>query len=285
MVFVILIVVGLTFGSFINALVWRIYLQDQGQSKKDLLDITKTLPSKHELSILRGRSMCPNCYHRLSFLDLLPVISWIYLRAKCRYCHRAISIQYPLVELITAGLFLASYLGWPYDFNTLGTINFVLWLIILVGLIALSVYDFKWFILPNKIILVLLIVAIIKLVINVVFSHRLDAALLGSIYGVAIGGGIFYVLFQVSKGQWIGGGDVKLGALLGLIVGGPINSLLVIFIASYIATIAILPLIILKRLKRSSHIPFGPFLITSTMIIVIIGPTIVNYLKSRYLLP
>ena len=131
MIIAILAVVGLILGSFVNALVWRM----------------------HEgLSVAHGRSMCPHCKHTLAARDLVPVFSWLMLRGKCRYCKKPISPQYPLVELATSGLFVASYIWWPSVFTGSQEAIFVLWLAILVGLVALAVYDIKWFLLPNKLI-------------------------------------------------------------------------------------------------------------------------------------
>src|SRR3989344_6490262 len=125
MIVAILIVLGLAFGSFVNALVWRLHEQEERAKSKEqrrkkgkakntakLSSHTSVLSSK-DLSILKGRSMCPSCKHGLAAKDLVPVLSWLTLRGKCRYCHKPISIQYPLVELITATLFVISYLLWP----------------------------------------------------------------------------------------------------------------------------------------------------------------------------
>src|SRR5580700_9634934 len=120
MIIVVLAVLGLCLGSFVNALVWRLHEQSNPKQKtKNKKQKAKQL-SANELSILRGRSMCPDCHHQLAAKDLVPVISWLDLRGKCRYCHRPISIQYPLVELATAGLFVFSYFFWPLAFNGVG---------------------------------------------------------------------------------------------------------------------------------------------------------------------
>ena len=95
---VIFFVLGVCFGSFVNALVWRIH--EQSKPKK------KRAASDKELSVVSGRSMCPNCKHTLSTKDLLPVISWLTLGGKCRYCSKPISWQYPSVEMLTALLFV-----------------------------------------------------------------------------------------------------------------------------------------------------------------------------------
>src|SRR5260221_566501 len=108
MTIVALILLGLTFGSFINALVWRLHKQNEDSAKE------QKVPN---LSIATGRSMCPNCYHELAAKDLIPVLSWLSLGGKCRYCRQPISWQYPLVELLTAGLFTVSYIYWPWAFT------------------------------------------------------------------------------------------------------------------------------------------------------------------------
>jgi len=112
MIIAVLVVFGLALGSFVNALVWRVREQTKEGSKKK--PDSKYLK---KLSVSKGRSMCPNCHHELTAKDLLPVISWLGLKGKCRYCRKSISAQYPLVELATAGLFAASYLLWPEDIN------------------------------------------------------------------------------------------------------------------------------------------------------------------------
>ncbi len=81
--------------------------------------------------------MCPHCKHRLVAIDLVPVLSWLTLGGKCRYCHKSISVQYPLVELATALLFVASYIWWPVPVSGVQIAIFALWLVLLVGLLAL----------------------------------------------------------------------------------------------------------------------------------------------------
>jgi prepilin signal peptidase PulO-like enzyme (type II secretory pathway) len=105
MIIAVLVVLGLCFGSFANALVWRVHEQ-AGQAAKKKPD-KKYLK---QLSVAKGRSMCPNCKHELVAKDLIPVLSWLALGGKCRYCAKPISIQYPLVEVALASLFVVSYL-------------------------------------------------------------------------------------------------------------------------------------------------------------------------------
>ena len=124
MIIAVLVIFGLCFGSFVNALGWRLHKQ---------LNAKKPNP---DLSILKGRSMCPHCGHTLSAVDLLPVVSWLSLGGKCRFCRKPISWQYPVVEMVTAVLFLVSYIYWPFTLNGVESIVFGSWLVMLVGFMA-----------------------------------------------------------------------------------------------------------------------------------------------------
>jgi prepilin signal peptidase PulO-like enzyme (type II secretory pathway) len=274
-IILVLFVLGLVGGSFVNALVWRVHEQ---QSLKH-----KTKKSSKALSILTGRSMCPHCHHILSASDLVPLFSWLRLKGKCRYCQNKIGWHYPLVEMAVAISFIGSYLLWPYSFNNLGCINFAIWLLLIIGFAALSVYDLYWMLLPNRIVYPLIIVALVRLVVvSIGTSGSPFNVLLSGVWGLAIMSGIFYLLFQVSKGKWIGGGDVKLGIVLGLLVGGPLNGMLSLFIASALGTLLILPFIMSGRTKSTSHIPFGPLLIIGAVTVFIFGHYITTWLQSIY---
>lgn len=272
MIYIWLLVLGLCLGSFVNALVWRLHQQEAGP-KQAKISAKRT----RELSLARGRSMCPRCGHKLSGKDLVPLLSWAALRGKCRYCHRPISIQYPLVELLTAGLFLFSYLAWPHPFTVLQYLAFTLWLGLLTGLIALTVYDLRWYILPDRLTYPLMATALIFALLQIAGSGMWAKGLLNLLFAVLAGGGIFYLVFQLSAGKWIGGGDVKLGVVLGLIVGSPVLSLLFIFVASVLGSLVALPLLAMKRLRRSSVIPFGPFLIVGACFSLFWGERTLNW--------
>jgi len=298
MIIVILVLLGLCFGSFVNALVYRLYEQTESRVKsrelKSRRGRRKELRSRklstlysllstgdRQLSIITGRSMCPSCGHQLMAKDLVPVLSWLWLHGKCRYCRKPISWQYPIVELLTAALFLLSYIYWPLQFNNQGTTLFAFWLVFLVGLITLAVYDLRWYLLPNKIVYTLLVIAVFQSVILLFFASPPARQLTNSLLSALIGGGLFYLLFQISKGKWIGGGDVKLGALLGLILADPGLSLLMIFGASLIGSIVSIPLLVLGKVKKNSRLPFGPFLITGTIIARLFGASLIAWYKRQ----
>ena len=307
MVVIILVVLGLVFGSFVNALVWRLHEQGveqraEGRGKKEHRGKSREQSklTSSELSIVKGHSICPHCHHKLMPSDLVPVLSWLWLGGKCRYCHKPISAQYPLVELFTAALFVFSYFFWPggvaghqplasclpSSISSLcshPTVLFGFWLVFLTGFIALAVYDIKWFLLPDKIVYSLIGLALVQSVLTIfVFNGGLHMAEQIALSFV-IGGGLFYLLFQVSSGKWIGGGDVKLGMLLGLVLASPSLSLLMIFTASVLGTLVTLPLLVARKITKNTHIPFGPFLIVGTIIARLFGAAIISWYTSKIL--
>lgn len=277
MFIVILTVLGVCFGSFVNALVWR--LHEQAKPKK------KRAANDKDLSIATGRSMCPQCQHVLNWRDLLPVVSWLYLRGKCRYCHKTISWQYPLVEIFTAGLFVFSYHFWPSPISDLPAfILFGFWLVFLVGFMALTVYDLRWQILPDRIVFPMQKLAVVFVIIQALTTNTGWGGIFVAALGVMFSAGIFYLLFQVSAGRWIGGGDVKLAVVLGLLIGGPVNALMMLFIASMLGSVVGIPLLLFGKAKRNTKLPFGPFLILATIIVFLFGTGLINWYKHQLLL-
>ncbi len=268
MIFVLMGILGLCFGSFISAVVWRLYKQENSKEK------TKNT------SIVKGRSMCPHCAHRLGAADLIPVLSWIELRGRCRYCQAKIGWQYPATEIITAGLFIGSYLAWPYSFSGIGTVAFVVWLFSLVLLISLVIYDLRWMLLPDKLILPLTAASLV--LVGLLCIERGDPNfVIWPGLGALLLSGLFWGLFQVSKGRWIGGGDVKLAIPLGLISGGVLESILLLFIASLIGTLVSVPLLLIGK-GLSHKLPFGPFLITAATVVFWWGEPVISWYKSLF---
>ena len=278
MIIVILLVAGLCMGSFVNALVWRLHEQEK--------ELAKTKPDNKYLklvSIGSGRSICTNCKHPLKAKDLVPLLSWIWLKGKCRYCKKPISAQYPIVEISTAFLFIASFILWPETLIGSQVAIFILWLVLFTGFMALIVYDFRWMLLPNRIIYPLSIVGGVVALIEILTSADPLIAFVNVLLAVALGGGLFYVLFQISKGKWIGGGDVKLGWLLGLVAGTPARSLLFIFIASLLGSLLSIPLLASKKLNSKSVIPFGPLLIVGLIIVQLYGDKILSWYQQTFI--
>lgn len=256
MILIILVVTGLAFGSFINALIWRIEQQFLSQGTT-----AKIGAKKVDLSITTGRSVCTHCGHVLAPIDLIPFFSWLSLRGKCRYCKKPIQDS-PWIELTTMVLFVLSYGLWPYQLHVVSDwVYFGFWLAILVGMVALFVYDVKHMILPDRIVFPLMLIGALQVVYHGAVNELEVGSTLGKMaLGAAVGGGLFWVLFQISNGKWIGGGDVKLGFLIGIILG-PRDSLVALMLGFYLAAFILLPFMLFGKVGRKSKIPFGPFLI------------------------
>lgn len=269
---------GLIFGSFVNALVWRLrhrQLAKEGKGNKKLAN---------KLFKANSRSMCPNCEHTLSALDLIPVLSWCALRGRCKYCKKPISIQYPLVELATAAIFSILYLCWPNQLQGFQWALLVLWLLATVIFMAMALYDFKWMLLPDELMAPLLIVAIAVAGLTIVSSINPAHTAFNTFLAVMVGGSIFFVIFQLSGGKMIGGGDVKLGWILGLMLGTAVNAMLMLFLAGLGGSLVALTLLLSGKLRRNSLIPFGPFLILGALIAVLFGNDISSWYQNTFLL-
>lgn len=254
----ILAFLGLCFGSFVNALVWRIH------TGRDWV---------------RARSQCPKCHHELAWYDLVPLFSFLSLRGKCRYCHKPISWQYPIVEAATALTFVVSYYYWSGGVFGVGDwVLLVTWLATSVGLVALLVYDVRWMILPNRIIYpTLAIAASGRLIYILSFEPSKPRALAAWLLSVAIASGLFWIIFMVSRGRWIGYGDVRLGLILGTVLADSAQSVLMIFTAAVLGSLVAIPLLLSGKKSISSRLPFGPFLIVGTFFVLIYGQSVINW--------
>ncbi len=271
MVYLILLIVGLSLGSFVNALVWRMRQNSKLTKKKT-----------QKLSVLKGRSFCTHCKKILQPKDLLPIISWINLRGKCRYCGKKIE-DTPVAELLTPALFLISYAFWPFMLDGFGWAVFTVWLAVLVVAVALFVYDVRWMILPTKLNIALFSLAVIIVVLRAVQLQ--DAfVIISAIGGSLVVGGIFYVLHRVSRGAWMGGGDVRSGFGIGLLVGSPILGFMTIFVASLLGSFIAIPQLLLKKTSLGGKLPFGPFLLTALFIVFLFGEQITQWYRDAFIL-
>lgn len=252
-------VFGLVIGSFLNMVIYRL-------EKEEGFD---------------GRSYCPHCKHTLNWKDLIPVLSFFTLKRKCRYCNRKISWQYPIVEISTALIFLLIFSfsaeGGSSFGRQLTIFNFVNLLFssyIVSSLIIIFVYDLKHYIIPDKVLFPAIGVAsFYNLILDYkfLFTNLVFAAIIASLF--------FLLIFLVSKGAWIGFGDVKLAILLGLFLGFP-NILVALFLAFLFGAIIGLLLIIFSKKGLKSEVPFAPFLICGTFLALLFGQEIINWYTS-----
>ncbi|MCA9327211.1 prepilin peptidase [Candidatus Saccharibacteria bacterium] len=273
MIFIALFVLGLVLGSFVNALVWRLHEQSRSKKKR----------SNVRLSVLKGRSMCTQCGHELAAKDLVPVISWLWLRGRCRYCNKLISVQYPLVELLTGLLFALMYVCWPLELVGAQIVVFGFSLAYITLFVALAVYDARWYLLPDKLVFSLVGLAIVGSVAMAVLEQDAWRYLVLPALGAALLFGIFWGLYQFSRGEWLGGGDVKLVVALGLIAGSPLHAFLLLFFASLLGTVVSIPLLLKGKAGMKRHIPFGPYLLASAVVVILFASQIIDWYQGLFL--
>ena len=280
-IYVALILFGATLGSFAAATVWRIRARQlvadkaagEEYDEKEYKRLKKIIAKP-----LDDHSQCLHCSYKLKWYDLIPIVSWLALRGKCRSCRKPIGWFEFLMEIGVAAFFVLSYAFWPGGVETaLSVAHFVLWLIAGVIMAILFAYDTKWFLLPDKLNIALVVVGLAIVGVTAAQTGNLLGTLLSAVGSVAILSGLYGVLYFVSKGQWVGFGDVKLGIGLALILVDWQLALTALFLANFIGCLIVIPLLATKKLERNSHIPFGPLLIAGTVTAWFLGWTILNW--------
>lgn len=287
-IYIALVLVGVCLGSFAGASVWRLRARQLAQDKVDGEQYDKQeykqLNKLTKSSIMKDRSQCLHCSYTLKWYDLIPLVSWISLRGKCRNCHHSIGYLEPLIELGVALLFVGSYAFWPYPLSDFLDISrFILWLVAGVGLAILFAYDAKWFLLPDKITVVIIILGALSAIISVVQSSDTLSALSSAAGSVVILSGIYFALYKISKGRWIGFGDIKLGLGLALLLADFRLAFIALFAANLVGSLIVIPPMIAGKLKRTAHVPFGPLLITGTVIAQLSGLYLLELYMSSLL--
>lgn len=249
-------IMGVTFGSFYNVCIYRI---PENQSV--------STPPSH----------CYNCNNRLKPIDLIPVLSWLTLKGKCRYCGVKISPRYALVELLTGLLFTLIYVVFGYEFKT------IYYSLLVSLLIIITFIDLDHYIIPDGLIA---IGSIIAIVVNILgygcgFYDGIKGAILS-------GGGVMLVILAIEyivKKDVMGGGDIKLYSMIGLFLGTKL-ALLTILLSVYIGGLYGLIIIIYHKLKKkefSSMIPFGPFISIAGFISMLYGNNIIDFYINSFL--
>ncbi|HYK73976.1 MAG TPA: prepilin peptidase [Pseudoneobacillus sp.] len=241
MIYFFIITYGLILGSFYNVVGLRI-------------------PANK--SIIKPRSACPTCHHTLGPLELIPVLSYLFQRGKCRVCKTGISPLYPIMELLTGVLFVAAPLimGWTSEL-------WVAWTLISLFII-ITVSDLAYMLIPDKILLFFA---------GVFLLERFFLPLTpwwDSLLGAVIGFVLLLIISIVSKGG-MGGGDIKLYALIGFVVGTKLV-LLSFFLSTLIGAVTGILGIALGLLERKKPIPFGPFIAIGTLLAYFYGDIIIE---------
>jgi len=240
-------ILGVCVGSFLNCAIYR-------------LETKKTL---------KGRSFCPKCKKQLEWWDLVPVFSFLVLKGKCRNCKKKISWQYPIVETLTAVIFLLIFSTQGELVSVWNFLNLGFWFYVASVLIVIFVYDFKHYEIPDKVLFpAIAITFLYDLFLTGNISNFLLAGLIGFVF--------FFSIFFVSKGNWMGFGDVKFAILMGLLLGVS-NILLALFLAFFFGAIIGIILMMFEKKGFKSEIPFGPFLVFGTFLALFWGPEIINW--------
>jgi len=233
---------GLVFGSFYNVVGLRI-------------------PQKE--SIVHPPSHCPKCQRRLTVLDLVPVLSYVFLGGKCRSCGNKISWVYPFIELMTGVLFAFAYwqLGWGIELIV--AFFFISLLVIIV------VSDLAYMLIPDKVLIFFLPLLAIGRVLSPLTPWW------DSLVGAVVGFGILYIIAVLSNGG-MGGGDIKLFFLIGLVLG-TIDTLLTLFLAAVIGMIVGITVLSKNKQGRKTPIPFGPSIALAAVIVYFYGDLLINW--------
>ncbi len=286
MIYILLAFLGLCFGSFMGAQVWRLRARQLEEEKRagEAYDKKehKRLKPLIDHTVTDDRSRCLACGHQLSGRDLIPLVSWVSTRGRCRYCKHPIGSFEPLIELGMMAFFLISYAIWPQPFEgaSLDTIAFILWLGFGTMLIGLFAYDLKWFLLPDQLVFPSMVLAAVLAEIHVVQAGDAATAILSLNIGIAILSGLYLLIYSAGNyagRQWIGFGDVKLGLVLALALADWKLALLTLFLANLIGCFIVLPLMAKGKLARANRIPFGPLLIAGFFLTVVFGQSIIDW--------
>ncbi|MBA9025737.1 prepilin peptidase [Peribacillus huizhouensis] len=240
-------IIGLVLGSFYNVVGLRI---------------------PENQSVVRPRSQCPACKKTLTATDLVPVLSYVFLRGKCRNCHSKIPPLYPLIELSTGLLFMLAF----YEFGMTG--EFVIALLFISLLVIIFVSDIVYMIIPNKVLLFFVpIVLVARLVVP------LDP-LWDMFVGAVVGFGLLFFIAVISKGG-MGGGDVKLFFVLGLVLGLKLT-ILTFALATFLGALYGVAGMIRGKYKKRQPIPFGPFIAIGALLSYFYGAEILSYYFTMF---
>ncbi|MGI6705453.1 MAG: prepilin peptidase [Clostridia bacterium] len=250
--FILFFIIGLILGSFYTVCIERI---------------------PRQMSLVTPRSHCSSCERTLQIYDLIPVVSYLLLKGKCRCCNARISLRYPIVELLTGILFGGLYLKYSLR------LSFFVYAALTSVLLVAAFIDLEHRIIPNGLVL---FGSIIALIFNILQLH---VNWLDGLLGMLTGSGILLLIAWLSlillKKEGMGGGDIKLMGMIGLFLGCRLTLLslvLSIYIGGFIGGMALLT----RRRKAGDYIPYGPFIALGTLVAIFFGREILLWYFSRF---
>ena len=229
----------------------------------------------YNISVVKGRSYCPSCNKQIRWFDNIPLLSFIFLKAKCRHCSTQIDLNYFLVELISALNFVLIFYLFGFSLTT------ILFFILSICFIIIIFIDMKHFIIPNELTFTLMIIGFIKsfdpYLNQYLFPNYLNS-LIGGVMGYSI---IWFIIFAYKKlrnKEGMGLGDAKLLSAIGFWFGW-ISIPFILFFSSFVALIFAVPGLLNKSKNMSSQIPFGPYIILGCVMYLLLLEQIIKYLN------
>ena len=249
--YIIVFVYGIMFGSFMNVCIYRI---------------------PKEESVVYIQSHCVNCNKKIPWYDLIPLLSYFILRGKCRSCKSKISIQYPLIELLNGLLYVLTFIvmGW--------SITTVLSCFVISALIVLSIIDFRTYTINIWINIFILVMGIIKLITEIIETSDLSL-IIYYLLGLVSVSGFLLIIYLVTSGRGIGMGDVNLMAAAGIFLG--VKLIVLAFLLGCILG-SIIHMILIRFFKHDRVLAFGPYLSFGIIISILYGESLIawyiNYL-------
>ena len=252
---------GLSVGSFLNVVIYR-------------------LP--RDLSVVRPPSSCPSCHERISARDNIPILSWVLLRGRCRYCSEPISLRYAFIEDLTANLFLVA--AWRIGPH----LPLISYLVFITGLVPLCVIDFQFMLLPRRLVYLTYVGMIPGFALDAVLHHS-DVHRLVVALGASLSWFLLFGLINLVSPRHLGFGDVRLAGVLGLATGWfgwPVP--VVALYTGALLGIAGWALIHWRRGNTNEGesrltIPFGPYLALGALVAIVIHPTITTFFAQHHL--
>jgi len=213
--------------------------------------------------------MCPNCRYQLRWYENIPLVSWLFLRAKCSNCKQPIHWSYFAVELVT-GFLMMFVVG-----QHVKLVHFSEWTLLrdvcfLTLLIITFVYDLRYKTILSRIVWVGTIIGFLINVLSLNFTVK------SLLLGMVIGGGFFLFQYLISSGRWIGGGDIRMGIMMGAWLGWQ-NTIVALFIAYILGALVGVGLLWSKKANGKTEIPFGTFLAVGTFVAIYYGDSLVNW--------
>ena len=258
---IIIFVLGLCFGSFVNMLIYR-----------TAINYGLINPPSPRLRKGGKRSFCDYCGRQLNWYENIPVFSWLILKGKTRCCRKKLSLSYPIVEIAMGILFVLFYfLGRPQE----SPLQLGLSFLIIIFLVFSAVFDLKYMILPDFSTVILIGCAVVLIFVGAIHESPLQYFL-----SALVASGFLLILNLITKGKGMGMGDVKLAVFMGLFLGYP-KTIIAFYVAFIVGAILGLILMIFNKANKKTQVPFGPFMILGFFMAWWFGNLILKFVNIK----